>query len=83
VPNFVEIAQLMAEICQFSIFQNGGRRQIGFSNFPIFKSQNAQEGRNASSCQISSKSFEPLENAYPHPKIVLFGGGVDPLNGEL
>ena len=33
VPNFVEIAQTVAEICDFSIFQDGDRRHFGFLNF--------------------------------------------------
>jgi len=40
----------------FSIFQDGSRRRLGFSKFKIF---NGQEGQTASRCQISSKSLEP------------------------
>jgi len=36
----------------FSIFQDGGRRHIGFLKFEIFSGRTAQEGRNASPCQI-------------------------------
>jgi len=40
VPNFVEIAQTTAEICQFSIFQDGGLRHLGFLKFQIFNGLN-------------------------------------------
>jgi len=33
MPNFVEIAQTAAEIWRFLIFQDGGRRHLGFSKF--------------------------------------------------
>ena len=34
MPNFVEIAQTTEEICQFSIFQDSGRRAIlDFGNY--------------------------------------------------
>jgi len=39
-----------------SIFQDGGRRHLGFSKFQIFNGGSGQEGRSASPCQISSKS---------------------------
>jgi len=38
----------------FSIFQDGGRRRLGFLKFKIFNGQDGQEGRTASACQISS-----------------------------
>ena len=34
----------------FSIFQDGGRRHLGFSKFQTFNGQTAQEGRIASPC---------------------------------
>ena len=40
----------------FSIFQDGGCRHLGFSNFVNFNNWKAQEGQTASPCQISSKS---------------------------
>ena len=40
----------------FSIFQDGGRRHLGFFKFQIFNGRTAQEGRTASLCQIWSKS---------------------------
>ena len=40
----------------FSIFQDGGRRHLGFFKFQIFNGRTAQEGGNASPCQIWSKS---------------------------
>jgi len=68
-------------------FQNGGRRHLGFSKFRIFNGRARRECRTASSCQISSKSFEPrprymsfnimlvwLENAYSRPFLGVFGG---------
>ena len=42
----------------FSIFQDGGRRHVGFLIFQIFNGQKGQEGRITSVCQISSKSLE-------------------------
>ena len=42
---------------RFSIFQDGGRRHLGFWKFQIFKGSDAQEGRTASACQISAKSL--------------------------
>jgi len=30
VPNLVNISQILAELWTFSIFQNGGRRHLGF-----------------------------------------------------
>jgi len=58
VPNFVEIVQTTTEICQFSIFQDGGRRHLGFFKFQTSDGLNGQEGRTASPGQISSKSLE-------------------------
>ena len=65
------------DIAIFSNFQDGGRRHVGFLKFQIFNGRKGQEDRNASVCQISSKSVEPrprymnvnimlvwLENAY-------------------
>jgi len=40
VPNLVEI--------DFSIFQHGGRRHLGFIKFQTFNGRTAQDGRNAS-----------------------------------
>ena len=57
--NFVEIAQTAAEIWLFFDFQDGGRRHLGFAKFHIFDSRYDQEVRNASYCQIASKSVEP------------------------
>ena len=44
----------------FSIFQDGGRRHLGFSKFQIYNGRMAQEGWTASPCHIWSKSIEPL-----------------------
>jgi len=43
VPDFVEIAQTTAEICQFTIFQYGGRRHLEFSKFQNFNGRNGQQ----------------------------------------
>ena len=43
----------------FSIFQDGGRRHLGFLKFEIFNGRTAQEGRTVSPCQIWSKSVNP------------------------
>jgi len=43
----------------FTIFQDGGRRHLGFWKFQIFNGCDAQEGRTASVCQILSKSLKP------------------------
>jgi len=60
VPNFVKIAQTAADIWLFFDFQDGCRRHVGFAKFQIFDDRDGQEVRNASSCQIASKSIEPL-----------------------
>ena len=60
MPTFLDwITQTTEDICQFSIFQDGGRRHLGFLKFQIFNDRNDQEGRTASACQILSKSLEP------------------------
>ena len=38
VSNFVIIGQTVAEILRFMVFQNGGRRHLGFSKIQIFNS---------------------------------------------
>jgi len=43
----------------FSIFQDGGGRHVGFLKFHTFNGRTAQEGRSALPCQIWSKSVEP------------------------
>ena len=42
-----------------AIFQDGGRRHLGFLKFQIFNGRNGYKGQTASSCQISSISVEP------------------------
>ena len=42
----------------FTIFQDGGRRHLGFFKFQTFNGRTAQEGRSASPCQIWSKSVK-------------------------
>jgi len=92
VPNFVKIGPTAAEIWRFfSIFQDGGRRHLGFSKFQIFNGQGGLERRTALSCQISSKSLETrpryvsfnilliwLENAYSRPFLGGFWGTFPP-----
>ena len=46
------------DITIFRFFQDGGRRHLGFLKFQIFNGRDDQEGRTASSCQISSKSVK-------------------------
>jgi len=41
------------------VYQDGGRRHLGFSNFGNFNGRNAQFGQTASMCQILSKSVKP------------------------
>ena len=43
----------------FSIFQDGGRRHLGFFKFQAFNRRTAQEGRNVPQCEIWSKSVKP------------------------
>ena len=43
---------------QFSIFQYGGRRHLGFWKFRIFNGWDAQQGRTASACHILAKSLK-------------------------
>jgi len=50
------MVKLRSKYGDFSIFQDGGRRHLGFSNFVNFNNRNAQEGQTASPCRISSKS---------------------------
>jgi len=42
------------------IFQNGGRRHLGFLYFLHFNDRNDQEGQTTSPCQISWRSVKPL-----------------------
>ena len=66
MPNFVEIAQTTDKICQFLIFQDGGRRHLGFLKFQIVDT--------APACQISSKSVKPRP-MYGVFSILQDGGG--------
>ena len=56
MSNLVEIGQLAAAIWRFFDFSRWRRRHLGFFKFQIFNGRTAQEGRNASPCQIWSKS---------------------------
>ena len=42
----------------FSNFQDGWRRHVGYLKFQIFNDRKGQECQSASVCQISSKSLE-------------------------
>jgi len=42
-----------------SLFQDGGRRHLGFLKLQMFNGRNGPEGQTASSCEISSTSLEP------------------------
>ena len=44
----------------FSIFQDGGRRHLGFLKFETFNGRTAEEGRSASPYQMWSKSVKTL-----------------------
>jgi len=39
------LVKLLLRYGDFSIFQDGGGRHLGFSNFRIFNHQNSQEGQ--------------------------------------
>jgi len=58
VPNFAAIGRTLAEIWPFFIFQDGGRRHLGFLKRQIFNGRTRQEGQTASLCQILSKSLK-------------------------
>ena len=58
MPNFAAIGGIIAKI--FFIFQDGGRRHLGFLKFEIFNGLTSQEGQTVSSCQISRQSVRLL-----------------------
>jgi len=61
VPNFVAIAvKPLPRYGDFSIFQDGGRRHLGFLKVENFNGPAPQEGRTASPCQISWRPVKPL-----------------------
>ena len=55
----VEMFRRYGRFSIFSIFQDGGRRHLGFWKFQIFNAWDAQEGRTACACQILWKSLKP------------------------
>jgi len=55
-PNLVEPQPRYGD---FSSFQHGGRRHLGFLKFEIFNGRTAQDGWTTSPCQILSKSVKP------------------------
>jgi len=60
VPNFVKIGQMVYEISRFFIFQDGGCCHLGLQKFSNFINWWGLEAQDASSCQISSESVNPL-----------------------
>ena len=56
VPNLVKIGVAVA-----AIFQDGGRRHLGFWKIRNFNGLSPVWGQSASSCQISSKSIKQLQ----------------------
>ena len=62
MPIFVEIAQTTEEICQFSIFQDGGRRHFGFWKFQIFNVWAGQKGRTARA-RARARAVRPFFNS--------------------
>jgi len=58
-PILSKLLQPWLRYRDFSIFQDGGRRHLGFSKFKFFNGRNGQEDQTASLCQILSKSLEP------------------------
>jgi len=58
VPNLVKIGVAVAAI--FAIFQDGGRRHLGFRKIPNFNGLYPAGSQFASSCHISSKSVKRL-----------------------
>jgi len=59
--------------CDLLIFQDGGRRHLGFWKFEILNGRGGLEGRTASLCQISSKSVKP-RSKYGYFEIFQYGG---------
>ena len=58
MPNVGRAVKPMQRYGDFSIFQDGGHRHLGFTNFHNFNCQNAQEVHTALSCQISWRSVK-------------------------
>ena len=59
--------------CDFSIFQDGGRRHLWFLNFADFNGRNAHDGQTAPQRQILSKSVKPQQR-YGDFSIFQYGG---------
>jgi len=60
VPNFVKTGQSIAEISQFSDFQDGGRHHLGFSKVRNFNSLSHADGQHAPLRQIPLKYIQRL-----------------------
>ena len=60
MPNFVKTGQSIAEISQFSDFQDGGRHHLGFSKVRNFNSLSLADGQHAPLRQIPLKYIQRL-----------------------
>jgi len=59
LPNFVKIdREILQRYCDFSNFQDGRRRHLGFLKWRNFNGYWDPEGGDASVCQISLKSVD-------------------------
>jgi len=63
-PNSTEIGPALLEISWFFYFQGGGHRYLRFWKSWNFIGWRNPEGRDTSSCQISSKLVNPLRHHY-------------------
>ena len=59
IPNFAKIDETVPERWPIYDFSRWLCHHLGFWKFQIFNGRDAQEGRNASACQIFSKSLKP------------------------
>jgi len=78
MPSFAATVKPLLRYNNFSIFQHGGRRYLGFSKYGNFRGGKAQNGQNTSACQISRRQVKPLLR-YCHFSIFQDGGCEDPL----
>ena len=60
---------------RFSIFQDGGRRHLGFWKFQIFNGWDAQKGQTASACQIFVKIAQTVAEIW---RFLIFHDGGRP-----
>jgi len=59
---FKDRSNRYGDIAIFVIFQDGGRRHVGFSKIRNFNGRSAVRGQYASLCQILSKSVKQLQS---------------------